>query len=122
MLYVFKDWLERSAPGEFAVEVHLNATLFKQGTELEAIARGNLDMSITSAQELATRISHRNAGTLTDDETAYKVMARIAAASGETSAPFCSSRMTGMARLVRLVTTRLASSPCAATSPACRPC
>lgn len=31
-----------------------NATLFKQGTELEAIARGNLEMSITSAQELAT--------------------------------------------------------------------
>ncbi|MDP1732400.1 MAG: TRAP transporter substrate-binding protein DctP [Devosia sp.] len=31
-----------------------NATLFKQGTELEAISRGNLEMSITSAQELAT--------------------------------------------------------------------
>ncbi len=30
-----------------------NATLFAQGTELEAIARGNLEMSITSAQELA---------------------------------------------------------------------
>jgi tripartite ATP-independent transporter DctP family solute receptor len=35
-------------------EGHWNATLFKQGTELEAIARGNLEMSITSAQELAT--------------------------------------------------------------------
>lgn len=33
---------------------HWNATLFKQGTELEAIARGNLEMSIASAQELAT--------------------------------------------------------------------
>jgi tripartite ATP-independent transporter DctP family solute receptor len=31
-----------------------NATMFKQGTELEAIARGNLEMSITSPQELAT--------------------------------------------------------------------
>jgi len=31
-----------------------NATLFKQGTEIEAIARGNLEMSITSPQELAT--------------------------------------------------------------------
>jgi len=30
-----------------------NASLFKQGTELEAISRGNLDMSIASAQELA---------------------------------------------------------------------
>jgi TRAP-type transport system periplasmic protein len=35
---------------------HYNATLFKQGTELEAIARGNLEMSITSAQELAALI------------------------------------------------------------------
>lgn len=35
-------------------EPHYNATLFKQGTELEAIARGNLEMSITSAQELST--------------------------------------------------------------------
>ena len=34
-------------------EPHWNGTLYKQGTELEAIARGNLDMSITSAQELA---------------------------------------------------------------------
>jgi TRAP-type transport system periplasmic protein len=42
---------------EFATfQPHWNATLFKQGTELEAIARGNLDMSITSAQELATII------------------------------------------------------------------
>ncbi|MCQ0988918.1 sialic acid TRAP transporter substrate-binding protein SiaP [Jiella marina] len=43
------------AVSDFATyEPHYNATLFKQGTELEAIARGNLDMSITSAQELAT--------------------------------------------------------------------
>lgn len=32
----------------------------------------------TSAQELATRVSHRNAGKLTDDEVAYKIMSRIA--------------------------------------------
>lgn len=38
------------------LEPHWGATLFKQGTELEAIARGNLEMSITSAQELATII------------------------------------------------------------------
>ena len=30
-----------------------NGTLFAQGTELEAISRGNLTMSIASAQELA---------------------------------------------------------------------
>ncbi len=33
----------------------------------------------TAAQELATRVSHRNAGKLADDETAYQLMARIAA-------------------------------------------
>lgn len=40
--------------GFASFEPHWNATLFKQGTEIEAIARGNLEMSITSAQELAT--------------------------------------------------------------------
>jgi len=45
------------AVADFATyEPHYNATLFKQGTELEAIARGNLEMSITSPQELATLI------------------------------------------------------------------
>lgn len=32
----------------------------------------------TSAQELATRVSHRNAGKLTDDPVAYELMGRIA--------------------------------------------
>jgi len=34
-------------------EPHWNSSLFKQNTELAAIARGNLEMSIASAQELA---------------------------------------------------------------------
>lgn len=33
----------------------------------------------TSAQELATRVSHRNAGKITDDPVAYELMSRIAA-------------------------------------------
>jgi tripartite ATP-independent transporter DctP family solute receptor len=37
-------------------EPHWNAELFKQGTENEAIARGNLEMAISSAQELSTII------------------------------------------------------------------
>ncbi len=37
-------------------EPHYTDSLFKQGTELVAIARGNLEMSITSAQELAKLI------------------------------------------------------------------
>jgi TRAP-type transport system periplasmic protein len=35
---------------------HWNATLFKQGTELDAISRGNLEMCISSPQEFATLI------------------------------------------------------------------
>lgn len=48
--------IEKFGPGvaDFAVfEPHWNASLFKQGTELEAIARGNLEMALASAQELA---------------------------------------------------------------------
>jgi len=42
------------AVSEFAnFEPHWNSSLFKQGTELEAIARGNLEMALASAQELA---------------------------------------------------------------------
>jgi acyl-[acyl-carrier-protein] desaturase len=33
----------------------------------------------TAAQELATRVSHRNAGRITDDPVAYDLMARVAA-------------------------------------------
>ena len=39
--------------GFASYEPSYNATLFAQGTELEAISRGNLEMAITSAQELA---------------------------------------------------------------------
>jgi len=39
--------------GFASYEPSYNATLFDQGTELEAISRGNLEMAITSAQELA---------------------------------------------------------------------
>ena len=42
------------AVADFAdYEAHYNAALIKQGSELEAIASGDLEMSITSAQELA---------------------------------------------------------------------
>jgi tripartite ATP-independent transporter DctP family solute receptor len=42
------------AVADFATfEGHWNASLFKQGTEIEAISRGNLEMSIASAQEFA---------------------------------------------------------------------
>ena len=42
------------AVADFAMyEPHYNASLIKQNSELEAIASGDLEMSITSAQELA---------------------------------------------------------------------
>lgn len=56
MLYVFKEELEKSAPGEFDVEVHLNGVLFKQGTEPPAMQRGNLDMAMISAFDIAKQI------------------------------------------------------------------
>ena len=36
-------------------------------------------LAYTSAQELATRVSHRNAGKITEDETAFELMRQIAA-------------------------------------------
>ncbi|MEM7021456.1 MAG: sialic acid TRAP transporter substrate-binding protein SiaP [Pseudomonadota bacterium] len=56
MLTVFKDELEKTAPGEFDVQIHLNATLFKQGTEPAAMQRGNLEMALISAQDIAKQI------------------------------------------------------------------
>ena len=53
MWTVFKDNLEKSAPGEFDVQINLNATLFKQGTEPAAMARGNLEFSSISAFDIA---------------------------------------------------------------------
>lgn len=56
MWTVFKDSLEKSAPGEFDVQINLNATLFKQGTEPAAMARGNLELSAISAFDIAKQV------------------------------------------------------------------
>ena len=53
MWTVFKDNLEKSAPGEFDVQIHLNASLFKQGAEPAAMARGNLELTSVSAFDIA---------------------------------------------------------------------
>ena len=53
MWTVFKDTLEKSAPGEFDVQINLNASLFKQGTEPAAMARGNLELTSMSAFDIA---------------------------------------------------------------------
>ena len=56
MLYIFKEYLERSAPGEFDVQVFLSGTLFAQGTEPVAMQRGNLEMAMISAQDIARQL------------------------------------------------------------------
>jgi TRAP-type transport system periplasmic protein len=53
MWTVMKESLDKSAPGEFDVQINLNASLFKQGTEPAAMARGNLEMSSISAFDIA---------------------------------------------------------------------
>lgn len=53
MWTVFKDTLDKSAPGEFDTQINLNATLFKQGVEPAAMARGNLELTSVSAADLA---------------------------------------------------------------------
>ena len=53
MWTVFKESLDKSAPGEFDVQINLNGTLFKQGTEPAAMARGNLELSSISAFDIA---------------------------------------------------------------------
>src|SRR5256885_7884351 len=56
MWTVFKDTLDKSAPGEFDTQINLNATLFKQGAEPAAMARGNLELSSISAFDIAKLI------------------------------------------------------------------
>jgi tripartite ATP-independent transporter DctP family solute receptor len=53
MWTVFKDSLDKSAPGEFDVQINLSGALFKQGTEPAAMARGNLELAAISAQDIA---------------------------------------------------------------------
>ena len=53
MWTVFKESLDKSAPAEFDVQINLNASLFKQGAEPAAMARGNLELASISAFDIA---------------------------------------------------------------------
>ncbi len=55
-LVVFKEELDKAMPGVFDVQVHYNGTLFAQGTEIEAMQRGNLEVGMISPQDIATLI------------------------------------------------------------------
>lgn len=56
MWTVFKDALDKSSPNQFDTQINLNASLFKQGTEPAAMARGNLELSAISAFDIAKQI------------------------------------------------------------------
>lgn len=47
---------QRDLAEQFDVELHLNATLFRQGTELVAIQRGNVEMANLSPQDISRQI------------------------------------------------------------------
>lgn len=51
-LYVFAEYLEENAPGEFDVQVFPSGQLFSGDAELSALQRGNLDIAYVSAQTL----------------------------------------------------------------------
>jgi tripartite ATP-independent transporter DctP family solute receptor len=50
---VFKESLNKSAPAQYDVQINLNGSLFKQGTEPAAMARGNLELASISAFDIA---------------------------------------------------------------------
>jgi tripartite ATP-independent transporter DctP family solute receptor len=56
MWTVFKEALDKSNPNQFDVQINLNASLFKQGTEPAAMARGNLELSSISAFDIAKMV------------------------------------------------------------------
>ena len=55
MLYVFKDELAKTAP-RIEVQVHHSGTLFRQGAEVVAMQRGNLEMGLLSMQDIARQL------------------------------------------------------------------
>ena len=55
-LKTFKAELDKAAPGGFDVQLHFNGTLFAQGTEIEAMQRGNLECALTSPQDITNLI------------------------------------------------------------------
>lgn len=56
MMYVFKGWVERSAPDQFDVQIHANGTIVRQGTEVTSLQRNTVEMSILSWWDIGDRI------------------------------------------------------------------
>lgn len=52
----FKESVERDLPGQVNVAVHANASLFRQGTEIPALQRGNLEISTMTTFEVEQQL------------------------------------------------------------------
>jgi TRAP-type transport system periplasmic protein len=55
-LVMFKDTVEKALPGQVTVQVHAASSLFRQGTEVPALQRGNLEMSTMTTFEIEQQI------------------------------------------------------------------
>jgi TRAP-type C4-dicarboxylate transport system substrate-binding protein len=73
----FKADLEKAAP-EFDVQLHYASSLFRQGTEVPAMQRGNLEMSTMTTFEVAQQVPElgffNRAYLFRDYEQAYKAL------------------------------------------------
>ena len=55
-LIMFKEKVEAALPGQVGVQVHGASSLFRQGTEVPALQRGNLEMSTMTTFEVEQQI------------------------------------------------------------------
>src|SRR3954453_23501964 len=55
-LQAFKREVDQRLPGQLDVQIPYNGTLFAQGTEIEAMQRGNLEVAMISPQDVAALI------------------------------------------------------------------
>jgi tripartite ATP-independent transporter DctP family solute receptor len=76
-MQLFKAELEKSAP-EFDVQLHYASSLFRQGTEVPAMQRGNLEMSTMTTFEVAQQVPElgffNRAYLFRDYDHAYKTL------------------------------------------------
>lgn len=74
-MHVFKDTLEAAMPGRFDVQVFDSGSLFAQGADVDALQRGNAEMTYLSYQLIADAIpkySVLTAGYLFQDAAHYR--------------------------------------------------
>ena len=75
----FKEEVDKAAPNQFDIRLHPGSSLFRQGTEVPAIQRGNLEMSTMTTFEVAQQIAEwgffNRAFLFRDWDHAAKVMA-----------------------------------------------